>query len=61
MYIIFVSCVLNKFCHSEFTMLPKKKERKEMYCSHDLEVMSLNPSWVKLGMLSRPTSVLSRT
>ena len=42
-------------------MVPKKKERKEMYCSHDLEVMSSNPGWVKLGMLSRPTSVQSRT
>ena len=28
-----------------------------MYC-HDLEVMSLNPGWVELGV--RSTSVLSR-
>ena len=28
-------------------------------CCHDLEVMSSNPGWIELGMLS--TSVLSRT
>ena len=33
-------------------------QRHEMYC-HDLEVMSLNPGRVELGV--RSTSVLSRT
>ena len=38
--------------------LEQASQWHEMYC-HDLEVMSSNPSWVKLGM--RSTSVLCRT
>ena len=38
--------------------LEQASQWHEMYC-YDLEVMSLNPSRVKLGVLA--TSVLSRT
>ena len=38
--------------------LEQASQWHEMYC-HDLEVMSSNPGWVEIGVLS--ISVLSRT
>ena len=40
--------------------LEQASQGHEVYC-HDLEVMSLNPGRVELGVHSRPTSVPSRT
>ena len=52
---------LHRFIHfTSGKWLEQTSQWHEMYC-HDLEVMSLNPGRVELGMHASSTSVLSPT